>query len=339
MANLFNKVAVFTDLHIGGKSNSIIHNNDCEAFVDWFIDTAKANGCETGMFLGDFHHNRSSLNILSMDYSIRCLEKLGKAFDKFYFLPGNHDLYLKDRRDICSVIYGKFIPGITIVDKPITLNNVTLCPWLIGDEWKTISKKGGRYIFGHFELPGFFLNSMVKMPDTGELNSDHLREFEYVFSGHFHQRQTCGNITYIGNAFPHNYADAGDDNRGMMVLEWGGKPEYFSWDNQPTYRNYKLSQIIDSPETLLKESMHCRVTVDLPINFEEANFIKDTFIPEYNLREMHLVPAKADLDLNTSTVDISFETIDMIVVNQIQSLDTEVYDKNLLLSIYEELGH
>ena len=29
------------------------------------------------------------------------------------------------------------------------------------------------------------------------------------------------NVTYMGNAFPHNYADAGDDERGMMVLEYG----------------------------------------------------------------------------------------------------------------------
>ena len=96
MTNLFKKVAVFTDLHLGLKSNSSTHNTDCEDFIDWYIATAKENGCETGMFLGDFHHNRSALNIVTMDYSLRCLEKLGNAFENFYFFPGNHDLYYKD---------------------------------------------------------------------------------------------------------------------------------------------------------------------------------------------------------------------------------------------------
>ena len=34
---LFKKVACFTDIHFGLKSNSITHLRDCEEFVDWFI--------------------------------------------------------------------------------------------------------------------------------------------------------------------------------------------------------------------------------------------------------------------------------------------------------------
>jgi len=32
---LFKKALVFTDIHFGMKSNSIMHNQDCEQFVDW----------------------------------------------------------------------------------------------------------------------------------------------------------------------------------------------------------------------------------------------------------------------------------------------------------------
>ena len=92
---MFKKLAVFTDIHFGLKSNSKLHNDDCEEFVDWYIDLAKQHGCETGMFCGDWHHNRNSVNITTMDASIRSLEKIGKAFDNFYFFPGNHDLYYK----------------------------------------------------------------------------------------------------------------------------------------------------------------------------------------------------------------------------------------------------
>ena len=186
MSNLFKRVACFTDIHFGLKSNSSTHNQDCEDFVDWYIAKAKEEGCDVGIFMGDWHHNRNSLNITTMDYSLRALEKLGQAFDKFYFFPGNHDLYYKDKRDIHSVEFGKYIPGVTVVHEPTTIGNVTLCPWLVGDEWKSIGKKGGKYIFGHFELPSFFMNAMVQMPDHGEIALDSFKGYELGFSGHFH---------------------------------------------------------------------------------------------------------------------------------------------------------
>ena len=63
--------------------------------------------------------------------------------DQFFFFPGNHDLYYKDKRDIHSVEFGKYIPGVTVIHHPTTIDDVTLCPWLIGDEWKTIAKQSG----------------------------------------------------------------------------------------------------------------------------------------------------------------------------------------------------
>ena len=78
---LFKKVACFTDIHFGLKSNSATHNQDCEEFVDWFISQATIQGCDTCIFLGDWHHNRNAINLITLDTSIRCLEKLGAAFD------------------------------------------------------------------------------------------------------------------------------------------------------------------------------------------------------------------------------------------------------------------
>ena len=63
---MFKKAAVFTDIHLGLKSNSRLHLQDCEEFVDWYIEQAKANGCETGIFCGDWHHNRNTLNVQTL---------------------------------------------------------------------------------------------------------------------------------------------------------------------------------------------------------------------------------------------------------------------------------
>jgi metallophosphoesterase superfamily enzyme len=103
MSNLFKKAAVFTDIHFGLKSNSITHNEDCLAFVQWAVAKAKEQGCETCFFLGDWHNNRAALNILTLNYSLRALEHMNDNFDAVYFIPGNHDLYYRDKRDVQSV--------------------------------------------------------------------------------------------------------------------------------------------------------------------------------------------------------------------------------------------
>ena len=340
--NLFKKVACFSDIHFGLKSNSMVHNQDCEQFVDWFIQKAQDEGCETGIFLGDYHHNRSNLSIITMDHSIRALEKLGKAFDNFYFFLGNHDLYFKDKRDIHSAVFGKFIPGITVIDTPSIIGNVRLCPWLVNDEWKHIDKKGAKYIFGHFELPTFYMNAMVQMPDHGELQLKNFENYEMGFSGHFHKRQSRGNMHYIGNAFPHNYSDVDDEERGMMILEWDGQPEYHAWPKQPTYKVISLKRLLDiheagNPDNIIKENQHLKVNSDIDISFEEAGFLKDELIKKYNLRELTLIPPKVEVEV--STIDIqSFQSIDSIVCTQLSNIESsDTFDKNILISIYNSL--
>jgi DNA repair exonuclease SbcCD nuclease subunit len=335
--SLFKKVACFTDIHFGLKSGSRTHNQDCEDFVSWFCETARAEGAETCIFLGDWHHNRSTTDVSTMNYTVSNLEKLNNNFEKVYLIMGNHDEFYKDKREIHSLEFARLFPNIQVINKTYTDGDVTIMPWLVGDEWKTIPNIKSKYIFGHLELPSFYMNAMVQMPDHGQVQSSHFVNQEYVFTGHFHKRQNSQNIWYMGNAFPHNYADAGDDDRGMMLLEWGNKPEFKTWPGQPIYRTYKLSQIIDAPDTLLKEKMHCRVTIDLPISFEEANFIKEQFIPQYNLRELMLIPEKVDVESNSVPIDINFESVDTIVMNQINAIESDSYNKAMLLDIYKDL--
>lgn len=336
---MFKKAAVFSDLHLGLKSNSQIHNNDCEEFVDWFIETAKKNGCETGIFCGDWTHNRNSITLTTLNTGIRLLEKLGAAFDNFYMILGNHDLYYKNKRDVYSFEFAKHIDGITVVEDILVQDDVALVSWLVDDEWKKIKKLKSKYIFGHFELPTFMMNAMVQMPDNGELQLDDFQNQSYVFSGHFHKRQSQKNIHYIGNAFPHNYADNWDDDRGMMILDKENNlpPQYINWNNCPKYRTVTLSQLLDQTDSLLKSKMYLRVKLDIDISFEEASFIKETFLSNYDCREITLIPQKQTEELD-SQLDISqFESVDQIVAEEILEIDSESYDKKLLLDIYSSL--
>jgi DNA repair exonuclease SbcCD nuclease subunit len=331
-------VAAFTDLHVGLKGNSTTHLKDCEEFVDWFIDQAKEAGCETAIFLGDWSHHRNSLNLFTLDSSLRCLEMLGGAFEQFFWFPGNHDLFYKDSREVHSSGFGRHIPGVTVVDKITTIGDVTLVPWLIGEEWKTMKSLSSKYVFGHFELPLFYMNAMIQMPDHGQLRAEDFNGPDYIFSGHFHKRQQKGKVIYIGNAFPHNFADAGDDDRGMMILEWGGKPEFKTWPDAPKYINVKLSELIDKKDEIMRSKMNIKVNLDIDISFEEASFIKETFINDYDIREISLIQDKTNLEGTIDdNPDAKFESVDQIVTEQLVNIENGQFDSNTLLQIYSDL--
>jgi hypothetical protein len=138
--------------------------------------------------------------------------------------------------------------------------------------------------------------------------------------------------------FPHNYADAGDDERGLTILEWGQDPVYIAWPDQPKYRVFGLKDLLTHTEVMLKPNMHVRVNLDVDISYEEATFIKETFVPQYNLRELTLIPAKVtDLTDYEIQGNIEFESVDQIVYGQLSSIESEQFNKNLLLDIYKNL--
>jgi len=340
MGQLFKKVACFTDIHFGNKNNSRVFNTDCEEFVQWFIKTAKEQGCETCIFLGDWHHHRASVNVSTLNYTVSNIGFLSQAFENVYMIMGNHDLFYREKREIHSLPFGDMFPNVHIVnDNTFIQDDVAIIPWLVEDEWKSLKKIEARYVFGHFELPYFKMNAMVEMPDHGGLKAVDLAGPEYVFSGHFHKRQNKENIYYLGSPFPHNYADAWDDERGMMILEWGGEPQFVDWPNMPRYRTIRLSQLLEDPDRYLTNKTYCRVTLDIDITYEEANFIKEEFHKNYGLREISLMPMQKDehsMDWAQGG-DIQFESVDQIVLSQIKTIDSEMIDKKLLVDIYTQL--
>ena len=83
--------------------------------------------------------------------------------------------------------------------------------------------------------------------------------------------------------------------------------------------------------------MYVRVTLDIKISYEEANFIRETFIEKYNLRELQLIPEALDQARQTTVEVQKFDSVDQIVIKQLQGVDSETYDKNILTAIYNDL--
>ena len=97
---------------------------------------------------------------------------LNESFEKVYFINGNHDLYYRDTRTLNSIEFNKLLSNFVQINEPIVDKDVAFVPWLVGEEWKKMQKLKCKYMFGHFELPNFYMNAMITMPDHGGLKEE-----------------------------------------------------------------------------------------------------------------------------------------------------------------------
>ncbi len=341
MSNLFDTIAVFTDLHHGKKGNSRQFNEDCTSFIDFFIDRCKKEGITSCIFLGDWHDNRQTLHVSTLNYSVDNLKKLNDAFEKVYFHIGNHDMFYKDRRDVTSVVITEHLTNFVLIDDFLEIGNVAFCPWLVGSEWKKIEEisKRNEYVFGHFEIPKFLMNVMVEMSDHGELNAEHFKDVTHMaFTGHFHKRQAKGKVCYVGSPFPHDYADAWDDERGFMILEWGKQPRFIDWADGPRYRTMRLSELLENPVRYVNENTYTKITTDLDLTYEEVQYIKESFLGAFQVRSFDISNGLKDsLDQDFNDEEQEFQTLDQVVVDGLLSVESIALDTNKLIALYQEL--
>ncbi len=337
--NLFNKLFWCTDQHLGVKGNSQIANKDVLDFFDWAIDEAKTWGAETCILGGDLFDSRHSIGVLTINTALSVLDKLAEAeFEKLFILLGNHDLPWRDKRDSASVEIARNYKNFHIVRDPTVIGNVSLIPWLVNDEPKTFQPEG-RYGFGHLELPGFLMNSKVVKPETEHsLQADIFKEQEIIFSGHFHKRQWGkGNICYTGACMPLNFSDDGDEDRGIMLLKWGDEPIFKAWPQQPLYKSMKLTDVLSEPDKLLKPNMTARITIDIPLRYEEAEEIRNNLISTYGLRKIELNNGLINGEEEMNETDMKIMTLDQIIMESLRGIESVELSKDRLIDIYQSL--
>ena len=334
-ANLFKKAAIFADIHFG--MNVKDHNETCFEYIKWFITTAKEQGCETCIFLGDFHHHRARLDVPTMNYSMDAVTLLSEAFDHVHFIVGNHDLFYRQSRKLNSLPYAGLFENVTVYSDPVTVGDVTFLPWLVNEEWQDVNKMSSKYMMAHLEMPRFKMNSVTVMEDRGEIQESHVANFDHVFTGHFHKRQTRGNITYLGSPFAHNYADVWDDDRGMGVLEWGKEIEYFNFTLGPRFITIGMGHLLTDPKRYLNCRTRARVTIDTDMTYEETSFIKKMFSLNMDVLELTILSDTGTDAEQSFDGDIEYQSISDIVVSQLKNVESATFDSDVLINMYEAL--
>ncbi len=342
------KGAFCTDGHFGKKANSPIHNQDCLNYLAWFCEQVRADPeIDHVQFLGDWHENRSALNISTLNYAWEGARMLNDLGMPVYFTIGNHDLFHRHTRDVHSVVQFSEFDNFIMVEEPTVFpeigNGVMMCPYIFHDEYPMLLKYlDVPFWSGHFEFKGFIVTGQGREMPTGP---DHTAFDgpEYIVSGHFHKRQAGDNVEYMGNWFPMDFGDAGDDARGMMTYDFDADEMIFiDWEDCPKYRKCKLSQLL-AREVELLPNMRVKCVVDEPINFEESTKIREQMIKKHSLREftleesMELREALSETESGIDWEKHQLAGVDELVLQMLDDIDSEHIDTPTLVKIYNGL--
>ena len=111
--------------------------------------------------------------------------------------------------------------------------------------------------------------------------------------------------------------------------------QYVNWSACPKYKVFTLKQLLDNHQTLLDEYTYARVKLDISISYEEANFIREKFAEQYNVRELQLIPIKEEEEYEGG--DIVFESVNQIVIQQLETIESQTIEKQKLIDIYNEI--
>lgn len=337
---------MFTDIHFGRQNNSETHNNDCLNFIRWFCEEVKSDPeIDCIFFLGDWHEQRAAINGMTLHYSQLGANMLNDLGLPIYFVVGNHDLYYRNNRDIFTTVIFDKLEQFTLVDKPVVIedNKCVVAPFLFEEEYEEFFRqyKGYDVIAGHFEFKGFVLTGETFVKEHGP-DPDKYSKHKKIFSGHYHKRQSKGNVHYIGNAFPADFSDANDEKRGMAVYDFRTDDlEYLNWKECPKYIKAKLSDLLTKPKKLLSSNARVRVIVDQTITMTENNEIRKMFSEKYGLREITLEEQIEELpelsDIEKEVEELHLESVNEIVPELLRRIKSEKIDSETLVDIYKKL--
>lgn len=327
---------MFTDLHLGVHNNNDIWLDSSITLAKTMVDKCIEKNITNVIFLGDFFHDRRSINTKTIWKAQEFVEYFEEAKIHLWLIVGNHDTYLKNKLEPHSLrIFTKY-EYIHTIDITTKINDlVTLVPW--SENWNKISTL---YLMGHFDIAGCSLSENFS-DSHGEFSVKDFKKFKGVYSGHFHMPSKIDNITYIGSVMPFTFHDV-DSKRGFYICSFSEEDQYTEFIEFIKCPKYK---IIFSNKDFKDEEVKGNV-VKLVYTEELSTVKNETLLTKINLLEpcqlytdfKNVITSNDDILLENGDVtiktnlDIMNEYIDKITIPEHIDINTlKVMIKNLSL--------
>jgi hypothetical protein len=265
-------------------------------------------------------------------------------------LVGNHDSYYKNTIEVNSLElllegFHNITPIHHVYDLHLDGVDFLLCPWWCEENdyslAQTLATSKASIVIGHFEISGFEMHRGTV--HQGGTTKDCFKNFESVWSGHFHHRSSYGNIHYLGTPYEMTWSDYGDK-KGFHVFDTETRELTFVPNPHSIFHKVIYDDLDKTPEQIVDVnfSEYNETFVKLIVRNKTNPYCFDIFVDKLEKAGVHSVQVVDDhfhMD-TTEDKDIISEAEDTrtILTKYVRTLDVSGKQQleNLMLSLYEQ---
>lgn len=221
------KILFLGDLHLGARNGN---PNFLRMMDDYFKEELfpyiLENNVEVVVQLGDILDKRRNIDFTISNYLVNIFFKFfTKNKVTLYSTLGNHDTYYRQSIQLDGP--SQFANGdyIHIVKdcRVVTFDKtkIAMTPWICDEnkkevtKWIVENKNKNTILCGHFELAGFPIQKGY-ISDKGSIETDKMKGYKCVLSGHYHSPSEKDKITYIGTPYELTWSDYGDEKKFLV---------------------------------------------------------------------------------------------------------------------------
>ena len=210
------KICLITDTHFGIKNDNLVFQKYFQKFYeDIFFPYIEGNDIKTVIHLGDLVDRRKYVNYVTLsNLRSNFILRLQDCGIDTHVIVGNHDTYYRNTNRVNAIneLLGD-MSFISIYDSPedINLDGLDICmmPWICSENFDEFIEKikttSSQVLMGHLELQGFLMQRGV-YSENG-LTKEDFKNFDLVYSGHFHYKSGLDSICYLGSPYELSWSD------------------------------------------------------------------------------------------------------------------------------------
>lgn len=321
------KILITSDWHI----ESGIYTDIGIEYLNFVEDYCKENNIEKIIIAGDLVEKASKIKNDSFKALFFKLFEMKNNGLELIIILGNHDIYTNDNDSLIEIfsVFGKVIKS----PEQMTIYNrqFDMVPYTKRED---DLPKEGDILITHISIADFSFDNNYHVNEKVAFAREYFKDFNYVFSGHFHKQQTKDNITYIGSPYQLSFGEEGQD-KGFIVFdcktsEW----ERINYTKAPKYitfnaKDYDKQDVKNKfVRVRIKEKLDNFVSLKLLLYERGAIEVKPSF--EEEKEEINISNETDGFDYNADVVKM----LEEYILNFIEVKDV---DNKKLLKKFQEL--
>ena len=345
------KIALISDTHFGIRNDSpLFLDYSLNYFENNFFPYLLENKIDQVIHMGDLMDRRKYVNFNTLSQvKKRFIDKFEENNIQLHITLGNHDVYYKNSNHINSVkeLFYKGYSKIKLYEEPSEIVFGSVCigivPWINSENFEEcvqfIQDNSCSVLCGHFEINGFEVISGIR--HEGGVEGFLFNNYDRVFSGHFHLKQTHKNIHYLGTQYQLSFADVGSK-KGFHVFDTDTRELEFIENKNNLFFHLRYDDTVANFAKSIgkvKYDKYANGFVKVVVINKKNQKLFDQFIDSLNSVGLQQLQILEDTSIaskmDDNEVDVSEDTI-TIISKEIDGME-DIQDKNKLKLIIKDL--